>query len=136
MTLIYSRTTRKPIYFIPKKEVLINSTQQTLELLEERKVLDHVRRVARRYQERLRSFSDHPLVGEARGAGLMGAVEVMAHKRTKRAFKLEQGAGLHRASPGSTGLSSALLRIPWLSVRLSSSPSLRLTRCSIGSQRL
>jgi 4-aminobutyrate--pyruvate transaminase len=59
---------------------------KTLELMEERDTLSHVRRVARRFQERLASFGDHPLIGEVRGVGLMGAVELMADKETMRPF--------------------------------------------------
>ena len=33
-----------------------------------------------------RSFADHPLVGEARGVGLIGALEFVADKATKAAF--------------------------------------------------
>ena len=66
---------------------------RTLELLEQRSILDHVRRIAVGFQERLRSFSDHPLVGETRGVGLMGAVEMVADKASKRAFVPTQGVG-------------------------------------------
>ncbi len=66
---------------------------RTLELLEQRNILDHVRRVAVSFQERLKSFSDHPLVGETRGVGLMGAVEMVADKTSKRAFVPTQGVG-------------------------------------------
>jgi 4-aminobutyrate--pyruvate transaminase len=68
---------------------------RTLELLEERDILEHVRRISPRFQERLRFFSDHPLVGEARGVGLIGALELVADKGSKRSFKPEQGVGLY-----------------------------------------
>ena len=35
---------------------------------------------------RLKKLADHPLVGEARGVGLIGAVELVADKATKRPF--------------------------------------------------
>ncbi len=59
---------------------------RTLELMEEREILAHVRRVTPRFQERLMGFSDHPLVGEARGVGLIGAVELVADKETRQNF--------------------------------------------------
>ena len=39
-------------------------------------IVSHVRRVAPLFQARLRGFADHPLVGEARGLGLLGALEL------------------------------------------------------------
>ena len=38
-------------------------------------------------QEKLRGFSDHPLVGEVRGMGLIAAVELVANKETRQAFE-------------------------------------------------
>jgi len=37
-------------------------------------------------QQRLASFADHPLVGEVRGSGLLGALELVANKETGEAF--------------------------------------------------
>lgn len=41
-------------------------------------------------QQRLQEFTDHPLVGEVRGKGLIAAAELVANKQTGRAF--ENGA--------------------------------------------
>jgi 4-aminobutyrate--pyruvate transaminase len=68
---------------------------RTLELIEERNLVDHVRRIAPRFQERLQAFADHPLVGQARGVGLIGAVELVADKSSKRPFEPSQGVGLY-----------------------------------------
>jgi 4-aminobutyrate---pyruvate transaminase len=68
---------------------------KTLELMESRKIVDHVREIAPHFQKRLRSFADHPLVGEARGVGLVGATELVADKATKRAFDPKQGVGTY-----------------------------------------
>ena len=59
---------------------------ETLKIYEERKILDHVRRVEPRFQARLRGFADHPLVGETRGVGLIGAVELVQDKAARRNF--------------------------------------------------
>jgi 4-aminobutyrate--pyruvate transaminase len=59
---------------------------KTLQIYEERKLYEHVRRVAPQFQERLQSFSSHPLVGEARGVGLVGACELVKDKNTKESF--------------------------------------------------
>ena len=37
-------------------------------------------------QKRWRALGDHPLVGEARGVGFLGALELVADKRTRRQF--------------------------------------------------
>ena len=52
----------------------------------ERDIVGHVRRVSRRFLERIHGFAGHPLVGTTRGVGLMGAVELAADKKTRRKF--------------------------------------------------
>ncbi len=45
------------------------------------------------FQRRLRALADHPLVGEARGLGMVGAVELVADKATRRSFEAKKGIG-------------------------------------------
>ena len=59
---------------------------RTLELMEERDIVGHVRRVSPAFADGLRRFLDHPLVGEVRGMGLMGAIEIVADKASKAPF--------------------------------------------------
>ncbi|AWK86365.1 aspartate aminotransferase family protein [Azospirillum thermophilum] len=59
---------------------------ETLAIYEERDILGHVRSIAPRFQSRLKALADHPLVGEARGTGLIGAIELVADKATKAPF--------------------------------------------------
>ncbi len=59
---------------------------ETLKIYEERDILSHVAKVAPRFQEGLRRFADHPLVGEVRGVGLVAAVELVADKASKKPF--------------------------------------------------
>jgi 4-aminobutyrate--pyruvate transaminase len=66
---------------------------ETLKIYEERRILDHVRTVAPRFQERLRQLGSHTLVGEARGMGLIGAVELVEEKQSKKSFGAAVGAG-------------------------------------------
>lgn len=71
---------------------------KTLQLYEERDIIGHVRSVAPRFQERLTALSEHPLVGNARGVGLIGALELVADKSNRRKFDALQGVGAQCAS--------------------------------------
>ena len=66
---------------------------ETLKIYEERRILDHVRAIAPHFQERLRQLGGHPLVGEARGMGLIGAVELVEDKQSKKSFDPGMAAG-------------------------------------------
>jgi len=66
---------------------------ETLKIYEEDDILGHVRMVAKRFQERLTNFGEHPLVGEVRGVGLVGATELVKDKATKEAFPASDGVG-------------------------------------------
>lgn len=66
---------------------------RTLQIYEERDMLGHVNAVAPRFQARIRRLGDHPLVGEARGTGLIGAAELVADKKSKRGFAPAAGVG-------------------------------------------
>jgi 4-aminobutyrate---pyruvate transaminase len=66
---------------------------ETLRIYEERDIVGHVRRIAPHFQARLRALSDHPLVGEARGVGLVGAIELVRDKATKTPFDAAQAVG-------------------------------------------
>jgi 4-aminobutyrate--pyruvate transaminase len=59
---------------------------ETLKIYEERDILAHVRRVGAYMQAGIRSHGDHPLIGDARGVGLIGAVEIVRDKATKGSF--------------------------------------------------
>src|SRR5947209_18275790 len=69
--------------------------------LEAQKIYDeidlfgHAKRMSPIFQKHLQSFADHPLVGEAMGIGMFGALEVVKDKKTKEAFDpVADGAGL------------------------------------------
>ena len=57
-----------------------------LELMEERAIFDHAAKMGGPFQCRLQALAEHPLVGDVRGVGLIGAVELVADKATKAAF--------------------------------------------------
>ncbi len=66
---------------------------KTLEIYERDNIVGHVQTLIPGFQKRLRALADHPLVGESRGVGLVGGMEIVADKATKRAFTPKQGAG-------------------------------------------
>ncbi|HVZ00374.1 MAG TPA: aspartate aminotransferase family protein [Dongiaceae bacterium] len=66
---------------------------ETLKLYDERKILDHVRAISPLFLSELKSFADHPLVGEVRGTGLIGAIELVKDKATKASFEPSLGVG-------------------------------------------
>ncbi len=59
---------------------------KTLEIYKRDKLFENAAAVGGYMQERLREFSDHPLVGEVRGTGLIAAVELMQDKHTRTSF--------------------------------------------------
>ena len=70
---------------------------KTLEIYERDDIVAQVRSVAPIFQSRLEALSEHPLVGNARGVGLIGAVELVADKATKKQFDIKQGAAAYAA---------------------------------------
>jgi 4-aminobutyrate--pyruvate transaminase len=66
---------------------------ETLKIYEERDILAQVRRVAPRFLDGLRRFAGHALVGEVRGIGLIGGVELVQDKASKAPFDPKQGVG-------------------------------------------
>ncbi|XQE66955.1 aspartate aminotransferase family protein [Pseudomonas sp. P3C3] len=66
-----------------------------LRILKEEKILEKVREETAPYlQKRLRELADHPLVGEVRGVGMLGAIELAKNKQTRERFPSEMGVGM------------------------------------------
>ena len=57
---------------------------KTLEIYERDKIVEKAWKNMPQFQARLKTLGDHPLVGEARGIGLVGGVELVADKTTKK----------------------------------------------------
>jgi putrescine aminotransferase len=67
----------------------------TLDIIEEQGIVRRVREDLSPYlQERWAQFGDHPLVGEARGVGMLGALELVADKGTRARFDENGGTGI------------------------------------------
>jgi 4-aminobutyrate--pyruvate transaminase len=68
---------------------------ETLKIYEELDIVAQVRRVGPRMLAGIRSYADHPLIGEARGIGLIGAVELVRDKAAKRSFDPKAGVAAY-----------------------------------------
>jgi 4-aminobutyrate---pyruvate transaminase len=68
---------------------------ETLRIYEDDDVIGHVQRVAPRLQQGLQRLGQHPLVGQARGLGLIGALELAADPATRQAFDPARGVGAY-----------------------------------------
>ncbi|MBT9282767.1 MAG: adenosylmethionine--8-amino-7-oxononanoate transaminase [Hydrogenibacillus schlegelii] len=64
-----------------------------LELMEKRKLLEHVRRLSARAEARLSAFRELPYVGDVRQAGLMIGIEIVRDRATKAPFPPEVRIG-------------------------------------------
>jgi putrescine aminotransferase len=67
---------------------------ENIRILSEEKIVDRVKSETAPYlQKRLRELSDHPLVGEVRGVGMLGAIELVKNKTTRERYT-GKGAGM------------------------------------------
>ncbi|CAA7624863.1 aspartate aminotransferase family protein [Magnetospirillum sp. SS-4] len=66
---------------------------ETLKIYAERDILAQVATVGPALQRGLEAFRDHPLVGEKRGVGLIGALELVDDKASRRPFDATRGVG-------------------------------------------
>lgn len=67
---------------------------RAIELMEERDVIGHVRRVAPYFQKRVAELAGHPLVGDARGVGLLGGFHLVADKNSRKPLPLNSGVAV------------------------------------------
>jgi len=70
---------------------------ETLTIYEERNIIGHVQGIAPGFQAALRQFADHPLVGEVRGVGLVGGIEIVKDKAGKTPFAPTSAVGAYCA---------------------------------------
>jgi 4-aminobutyrate---pyruvate transaminase len=66
---------------------------KALDIYRRERIPEAVRAKAPQFQSRLTALGQHPLVGEARGIGLIGGLELVADKSAKRPFAPGQGVG-------------------------------------------
>ncbi|MFO1281890.1 MAG: aminotransferase [Burkholderiales bacterium] len=71
---------------------------EALKIYEERDIPGHVRAVSPRFLAGLRGLAASPIVGEARGVGLMGAIEFVVDKASKSPFDKSAKVGARVAA--------------------------------------
>lgn len=64
-----------------------------LDLYEQGGLLENTKNLTPYFAEKLASFASHPLVGDVRSRGFLGALELVANKDTKRPFPMEIAIG-------------------------------------------
>jgi 4-aminobutyrate--pyruvate transaminase len=101
---------------------------KAIEIYQERDIVGHVRHVAPVFARRLKKLLDHPLVGDADGVGLIGAIELVADKKTKTAF---DPANAVAATIGRFCEEEGLIVRPLLGDRIAFCPPLVITEAEI-----
>ena len=99
------------------------------QIMEERDILGHVAEVAPALQSGLKSFEDHPLVGNVRGVGMMGALELVADKATRRSFEAAHHVKTHLVDRAREH--GVIVRYAATGDTLSFAPPLIITECEI-----
>ncbi len=102
---------------------------KTIEIYQKRDVVGHVRHVEPLFLERLARVADHPLVGEAKGVGLIAGVELVADKNTKASFDPAKGVALKL---GGFAEEAGLIVRPLPSDRFAICPPLVISEAEIG----
>jgi 4-aminobutyrate--pyruvate transaminase len=66
---------------------------KAIEIYSRDRIFERAAERAPQFQARLTALNNHPLVGEARGLGLIGGVELVANKKSRQSFTPGQGVG-------------------------------------------
>ncbi|MCR8922541.1 aminotransferase [Dasania sp. GY-MA-18] len=73
--------------------VACRAALKNIEIIEDEKILEHVREVGPYFQQELEKLVDLPIVGEVRGKNFMICIENVANKQTKELFAEELDIG-------------------------------------------
>jgi 4-aminobutyrate--pyruvate transaminase len=66
---------------------------KAIEIYQRDRVFEKAAGLSPQFQKHLAALGDHPLVGEARGVGMIGGIELVAEKRSRRSFEPQHGVG-------------------------------------------
>ncbi len=101
---------------------------KTMEIYRRENILGHVRKVSPRFIMRLEKLMEHPLVGDARGAGLIGGVEIVRDKATKAQFDAKKAVA---AKTTAFAQEEGLITRPLAGDRVAFCPPLIITEAEI-----
>jgi 4-aminobutyrate--pyruvate transaminase len=71
---------------------------KTLEIYARERIIEKAAERGSQFQARLNALGQHPLVGEARGLGMVGGLELVADKTSKRSFAPQHGVAARTVS--------------------------------------
>jgi 4-aminobutyrate---pyruvate transaminase len=71
---------------------------KTLEIYHRDKIIDHVRTVSQTFNARLERLAEHPMIGDARGIGLIGGIEFVKNKATREQFEVKKAVAAKSCS--------------------------------------
>lgn len=66
---------------------------KAIEIYQRRDIISHVRSLIPTFEARMAKLTEHPLVGEARHCGLVGGVELVADKASRKPFDAKAAVG-------------------------------------------
>ncbi len=101
---------------------------KTIEIYQQRDIVGGVRRLAPLFAARLARLAENPLVGDAAGVGLIGGVELVADRKTRRSFSRDDKAGL---MCGRFCEQEGLIVRPLLGDRIAVCPPLVITQAEV-----
>jgi putrescine---pyruvate transaminase len=67
---------------------------ENIRIIEDERLVERVRDLAPVLKDKLSALADHPLVGEVRSCGFIGAIELVRDKKTRARFEPEGRVGL------------------------------------------
>ncbi|HEX4892319.1 MAG TPA: aminotransferase, partial [Hyphomicrobiaceae bacterium] len=100
---------------------------ETLKIYDEMNMVDHVKSVEPVFLEKIGALTSHPLVGDFRGVGLIGALEVVKDKATREMYPAS--AGVMETLAANAKKHGLVLRI--VGNRIAFSPPLIITAAEI-----
>ena len=71
---------------------------EVLKIYEDDNIIGHVKSLDKTFQTRLAEMGEHPLVGDARGVGLIGGLELVKDKATKEQFPVGDKVAMRTAA--------------------------------------